>query len=200
MKFQGAPRRDTFTRWASEWLERDRNGTTEGGDRLIEVARLVQGNAEVAVDLRMTGRELERPSVRVDRLGSAARFLEEIRQIVVRLGMVGLQIDRAAKAGNRVFPSPRSPVSFTQVSMRRDGGGVDLDRPADQVDRNVGVARLTGQDAQQVQRIGMIRNLGQDLAIDTLRLGQSAGPRPFESGSGRACPTMSSSVMTRQVQ
>ena len=59
--------------------------------------------------------------------------------------------------------------------MIRGDGGVDADRPADQLDRDVRVARLAGEEAQPVPCTGLVGEMGQDLAIDLLGLGQSAG-------------------------
>ena len=80
-----------------------------------------------------------------------------------------------AEPGDRRVPLPCSAVSLTQSAVVLGDAGVDGDRPADQVDRRSQVAGLTGQDAQQMERIGMVGDLGQDLAIDRLRLGQPAG-------------------------
>ena len=91
------------------------------------------------------------------------------------LGTAGLQLDRAAETGNRPVPMPRPAVRLTQIAVILGHGGVDRDRAADQVDRRGRVARLAGQGAQQMERIGMIGKLGQDLAIDPFRLGQSTG-------------------------
>ena len=69
-------------------LELDR--PAEGGDRLVEPARRVQGDAQVVVGLGMIGLERDRTAVGGDRLVEPAGLVQGDAQVVVRLGIIGL--------------------------------------------------------------------------------------------------------------
>ena len=83
--------------------------------------------------------------------------------------MIGRQTDRAAEAGDRLVALPRYPVKLAQIAVILRDGGVDGNRSADQLDRHAGLAVEMSQDAQHVQRVGLVGALGHDLATDLLR-------------------------------
>ena len=76
--------------------------------------------------------------------------------------------------GDRAVPMSRPRVSLTQVVVILGDCGVDGDRPVNQINRGLGLVQLTYQYPEQMQRIGVIWNLVQDLAIEPLRLGPAA--------------------------
>ena len=146
-----------------------------GGDRLVEPALLRQGIAQEVVAIVMIGLELERTTEGVDRLVGPAHLGERKAEVVVGRGQPGLQFDRAAKADDRPFPLSRAPVTLTQIRVIPANGRVNANRPADQIDRNFQVARLAGHQSQRLQPPRLIGRLAQNLAKDSLGLGQSAG-------------------------
>ena len=102
---------------------------------------------------------------------------ERIAQVAVGVGQAGLQFDRAAETGDRFVPAapPGGRIS-PQIAVILGDVGVDaIARPISSIAAS-GAARLARQDTQQVQRVGMVGTTGQDLAIESLGLGQPAGP------------------------
>ena len=65
----------------------------------------------------------------------------------------------------------RLPQRFSEIDPWLGMAGKNLDRPPDQIDRGLNVASLQFDDPQQMQRPRMVRQLGQDAAIPSLRLG-----------------------------
>ena len=147
----------------------------EKRQRLVEPPLYSQGVAQIGVGPRMIGLEPEQPAVGGDGLIGPAGFVQGDAEVVQGLGVVSSQFQRAAETADGPVPLPRPPVGLPQVMVILRGLGVDGDRPADQLDRHVRATHLASERAEQVQCVGMIRNLGQDLAIDSLGLGQAAG-------------------------
>ena len=59
--------------------------------------------------------------------------------------------------------------------MKDGRTAVEPDRPADILDGHLVAAQLVGDQAQKVQRIGLIGLPGQNLPVHLLRLGQATG-------------------------
>ena len=129
----------------------------------------------MVVGLGMIGLELDRPAMSLDRFVGPADLEEGDAQVVVSRGQAGRQLDRAAETGDGPFPLAGSPADLAQITVKLDDGRVDADRPADQLDRDLQAARLAGAQAHPVPCTGLVGVKGQDLAIDSLGLGQPAG-------------------------
>ena len=134
----------------------ERDGPLVGGDRLVEPPLSIQGVAQVRVGPGMVGLELDGAVVGGDGFLGPARQGKRDTEGVVGLGVVRPQLDRAAQAGDRRVPLPRSSVGLAETEVILGHGGADRDGPADQLDRHVRAARLSGQDAQQMECVGMI--------------------------------------------
>jgi hypothetical protein len=71
------------------------------------------------------------------------------------------------------MPGPTTNVG--QIAMINRRPGIDGNRPRDQIDRDIQSPGLAGQNTQQMQRISVTGNLGEDLAVDRFGLSQPPG-------------------------
>ena len=148
-------------------------GAVVGVDRLGEPPLGVQGVAQVRVGPGMVGLQRDGAVVGGDGVPGPTRQGERTPRVLWASASSGLS-SSAAQAGNRRVPLPRPSVGFAEVEVILGHGGADRDGPADQLDCHVRAARLGGEDTQQMECVGMIGGLREDLAIDRFGLGQPA--------------------------
>ena len=102
------------------------------------------------------GPEFDRALEGEDRLVQTSLCPEGLPQKVVCLGMLRVELRHVLEAGDCRVPLPRSPVDLAQVAViGGDRGSMAIARPISSI-ASLAVARLAGQDTQQVQRVGMI--------------------------------------------
>jgi hypothetical protein len=148
-------------------------GLAEGGQRPDLVALEPQGVAQVVVDHGGIGPEPQRLPELGDRGRPFALGLQDQAQIVGGLGVVGLEPQRQLAAAGGPVQLSECPVGFGQIAVEGGRTRVDGDGPADQLDRPRRVALLEGRDAQQVQRVRVIRLAGQDALVTSRSLLQT---------------------------
>ena len=150
------------------------DGTDIGFNRLVEPTPGLQGIAQVVVGHGQIGLKLDGAVVAFNRLVEMPLNPQHAAQIVVGWGIVGFELHDAPETGNRQLPLAGLAVRLTEIAVILGDERVDGNRPADPIDRSAQIARLTREDAEQMQRVGMIGVLRQDQAIHRLRISPSA--------------------------
>jgi hypothetical protein len=98
------------------------------------------------------------------------------------LRIIGLEPDGFAIGGDRFAGKTFIAQYVTEVIVILRDTGIDRDRSLDEINGGIRMTSLMGNDAEQVQRIGVIRLLDQNPAIDFPGIGESA--RLVEGYSG----------------
>jgi hypothetical protein len=145
-----------------------------GVGRRLQPAGLVERAAQVVVRLEGVRAELHGAPEGGDGLLEPPGVLQAQAQVVVVACDVASQGDRLAEAVNRGIPEIEPPVGLRQVGMKRGNRRIDRHGAADQGDRALRVARLIGQNTEQVQRVRMVGTGREDIAINRRRLRQAA--------------------------
>ncbi len=90
------------------------------------------------------------------------------------LDKVRLQFQCPAVAGDRLGNPPQGAIRFPQIIMEGHRTALQPDCPPDVLDGHLVFARLVGNHAEKMKRIGMIRLDGENLPIDLLGRLQAA--------------------------
>jgi hypothetical protein len=94
--------------------------------------------------------------------------MECVAQVVVGRGIFRFEFHGSLEAGHRLVQFSLGPKSVAQVTMERSVASVRFDRPAKILDSQLGLTHLQGDNAQEIQCIGMIRIHCQDLPVNLL--------------------------------
>ena len=143
--------------------------------RRFEVAGQSKGVAKRVVGLGRPGAKCERPARGGHRVGGAAGGGERAAQVDVGLGEGGGERERPLEGGDRLVHTVRRLQRVTQVDVGGREPRVPGERPLDEWDRALGVARLVGEDAEEVEGVGMVGVRQEDPAIELLGLGRPSG-------------------------
>ena len=118
--------------------------------------------------LRRVRLQFQCAAVRVGGLVQLPLDLERIAQVVVCRDVVRLQFQCPAVAADGLVQLALGRQRIAQVGMKDSIGSLQLDRPSDMLGGDRVLAHLAGDDSKQVERIGMIRLGGENLAVDLL--------------------------------
>jgi hypothetical protein len=86
-------------------------------------------------------------------------------EIVVGFGGIGLERERATVNGNGLVQLPLVPQRGAEITVGFGPVGFEGDGPPDQIRGDVMPPDLMGDDAEKVQRLSMIRLLGENLTV-----------------------------------
>ncbi len=122
-----------------------------------------------------SGLSLDRTEKRSGCFFKSSAGPENRAQLPMKLGNIRTSLKNFAVNRDRLVELPLLSQQSGQIPVRFRKVRPAFDRPTDQIDCHVAIAPLTGQRPQQMQRLGMIRLVLQDLAIDSLSRRQLAG-------------------------
>jgi hypothetical protein len=151
------------------------DGLAVAGQRLVVLAHLEQGVAEVVAGLGEM-RAVAQGLLQVrHRLLGPPQLAQGVAHRVVCLGGVGLQAQELLEAGQRLLHPVQGLVGRAEVGVVDVGPGVGGERLADQGDGLLELAPLVGEDAEQVEAVGVVGGDLEDLPVELLGLAQVAG-------------------------
>ena len=109
-----------------------------------------------------------------DRSGeSFDRFIRQ-REVRVGVDVIGIELQRTLVRSDRAIVLLKGTQRFAEVVVERRNARLERDRLLDQPDGVLVMARLMGQNAQQMQRARVARVAGKHVAVDALRFGKPA--------------------------
>jgi hypothetical protein len=115
-----------------------------------------------------------------------ALLVQRAGEIAVRHPIIGLQRDRQSVSVRRVGEPGRRQEGIAEVEMRLRQVMQFRQRPLDQIDRRFDLSALICDDAQKMQRLGMLRVFRQRVAIERLRTPEPSRLMVSEAGIDRA--------------
>ena len=112
--------------------------------------------------LGVIGLERDRAAVGFDRIRGVAAVFEGAAEAVMRRREVGIDVERTAIAGDGGLGLAAVPEHRAEVGVIRGRGAAAGDRLADQAGGGGAVAARVGDEAEVVQRLGVVGLGGQD--------------------------------------
>jgi hypothetical protein len=76
---------------------------------------------------------------------------------------------------DRLVPAPRQPANFAEIDAEERHARRELDRTRYPIDGLAELARLVGDETEEMERFGLIGMCRKDLAAARLRLDQAPG-------------------------
>jgi hypothetical protein len=86
-----------------------------------------------------------------------------------------LERERMAGMGDRLVGAAREPAHLAEIDAKKRHPGRELDRAAHPIDRLAGLARLVGDETQEVEGVGVVGLRREDLAALRFGFHQLAG-------------------------
>jgi hypothetical protein len=149
-------------------VERDRLPIM--ADRLIGAALGEDCIAEAVVGFGIVGAQLERMPKLPFRLCGLALVRQRIAKIVIGIGKVGIETDCPPVMGLGLAQATERRQRGSNIAMVARGAIVLRERLADQVDGQLVVPARVGDDAEQVQAVGVAWIDRKDLPVQALGL------------------------------
>ena len=148
--------------------------------RVLELTQLGQRGAQIEMRLVHVG--VEPNGVTIARHGklSLALVAQRVGQVKMGIDVVGLDGDGGAVGSDRCVVLARAPERDAEVVPVFSHDRIERNRPADQLDRFHVPLLVVSDQAQQLQGVGVVGSLGQDLGVDPLGLGETAGAMMFK--------------------
>ena len=134
--------------------------------RGVEPAERLEQRTLVVVRLGEPGLQREGSVVGVGGVIELARILVGIAEVVQNLGIVGLYLQRRFIGGDGVAVAAQAAQRVAEIAVIIGIGRVRGDGFRDQFDRHLVLARLMGDDAQEMIGIRMVRSDGEDAFVD----------------------------------
>ena len=153
--------------------ERVPGGDLAGGRSGARVDAQGKGGArgrDPRVDVGKTGPQLRRVLEARDRAVEGAVLVKEPAERVQGIHGVGVDRDRPQERVDRRDRVAASPQGLTEVGMTRRVARGERGRALESRDRLVQAAALHGEDAEKKERLRMVGNTREDLAVKPLRL------------------------------
>ena len=145
------------------------------GDRLFGLAFLLQRHAEVIVEIRVAWIDFQGLPVRGYGFVEAALGPPRDAQVVMSHRESRVNLERGAKRGDGFVKLALSQKSVAEIELVVRTRGIGRDRLANQIRCQVVASGLIGNDAEQMQRVGMIWLHREDLPVESLGVRQAAG-------------------------
>ena len=145
------------------------------GDRLFGLAFLLQRHAEVIVEIRVVRIDFQGLPVRGHGFVEAALGPPRDAKIVMSHRESRVELERCAKRGDGFIKMALSHESVAEIELVVRTRGIGRDCLANQIRCHVVAAGLIGNDAEQMQRVGMIWLRREDLPVESLGVRQAAG-------------------------
>ena len=105
----------------------------------------------------------------------ASVLVIRIAQIKVRLQQIRLKLDGSLIADNRIIEPARFAVHVPQAAIIKRGVRLRPDRLLDQIQRRCMISFLMGNTTQQVQRIGVLGGVFENVFVNRFGPRQIAG-------------------------
>ena len=134
------------------------------------------------MEARIFRLEMRRLAEAGNRLVDLARFLEERAEIIQCFGPLRTKCYGTLQVLDRFLAPAGVHQGQRDIELIIGRRWIDGDRFGNQFDRFFMIALLVRQDAEQIQSIGVIRLLGEDLVVKRLGFGQSPGAMVFDGG------------------
>ena len=157
-------------------------GFLVGGDGVADEGFGHQGCAEIVVGFGEVGLERDGFAVEFDGFVHVAAFLEDHAEVVVGVGEVGLERDGLAVGFFGQVELVEGAAGFAEVVVIAGEGGVGSDSEGDEFDGFVMVVVLLGDDAEQVEGVGVVGFELENFVVDGLSLVEAAGGVVVEGG------------------
>ena len=143
------------------------------GDRVsLESQRI----AQIVVSGREIGTQADRGSEVVDGLFHGTQVDQRRTEIAVVLGMIRLKRQRRPVSRHRASDLSQCPVCLGEGGVEGRVVGPDGDRPAHERHRSARVPSLEREEAQKVQRVGIVGFLSESRLITARGLVEPALP------------------------
>ena len=160
--------------WASARLGSSCSGLAEVGHGAVEVAAQAQGVAQVVAGHGEVRLEPQRLAELGDGLLGPALGEQTRPRLLAASAIVRLEPQGGAAAVGGAVELAQAAVGFGQVGVVGGLAGVAGDGPADQLGGAAVVALLQGDDAEQVQGVGVLGLGCQDVAVQPGRFLEAA--------------------------
>ena len=138
------------------------------GDCFVQLPQVLQRDTQVLVRLGVVRLQFRGPAEADDRFLRLSLVLQRKAQVIVRLGIVRLQFHCTVETCDRLGDLAQGTIRFPQVAMEGRRGPVQSDGTSYALHGRLVLARLMGDHAQKMHRIGLIRIEREDLPINLL--------------------------------
>lgn len=139
-------------------------------DRLLHSAEVAEGVAEVVVGFGIAGPPREGAPKLPLCLVKLALLLERVAEIVVGFHMIGIEPYGSPVMRLCLAHATESVESGAEIAVEIRDAIIAREGLADQVDRGLVVPRFMGDDAEEMQAIGVVRISRKDLPVNALGL------------------------------
>jgi hypothetical protein len=151
-----------------------RDGPVVARDRIRDASEFLQGDAPVVPGIRAPRIDRDHPVETRDRVREALQARQRIAARVIGVGEIRLQGDGVVAVGQGLVRSLQRHQHGGQIGMSFGRSRVDQQGPPERLCRSLGVAALVFGQAEQLQRIEMVRAFFQDPPVGGLRIGKQA--------------------------
>ncbi len=125
--------------------------------------------------LGVLGKQVDRPGVFGDGLVQLAAHDVKVGQIVVGFGVIGFVADGVGKKSEGFIEDSLLQEQACQVPLGDGKFGPGGDCLTDEIDGSGSLPGLAGQDAEEVEGVGLLGILLKNLAVNLFRIGKSPG-------------------------
>jgi len=142
------------------------------GHGFIEPTCLPEGDAQMIVGFQKVRLELDRAAIRGHGFDELASVPERVAQMVVGLREIRFDLERGAARQHGFIEPAQRAAGFAEVGM---SGGVVWAEPnglPNPLHCEVMTSDLVSNDAEEVQRVGVVWVRCQDLPVERFRFGQ----------------------------
>lgn len=147
---------------------------------LFEAALLAEHDGEIVVRVRIIGAQRQRALERRPRLVPPALLVQRMAEPMKRRGILRGERHGLAAVLDRLVVTADRLIGHGDVGVKIRQLRIECDRPADQLDRGRVPAGLVGDDAEEMQAVGVVRIDIEHLPVEPLRLGELPGLMPAE--------------------
>ena len=143
--------------------------------RLLQPALGQQRVPQIVMDIRVVGCDGESLAIRLYGFLQPASILERVAQVIVSLEKIRLQFERPAVRRDRFIEPAQGPICSPEIRVGRIIGRVKDDGLFNQIHRPLMLSTLARNDAEILQRRGMLWLHREDLPVKALGVRQPSG-------------------------
>src|SRR5262249_25135093 len=154
-------------------LERKRLPILRGS--LVPAAEAGEGDAEITVHLRLSGRQRERPLIARHGLAEAALLQTDVGEHEMSGGVFRAQVCRLHEVSGGIVVAAERSQHLRQVEMAVGIAAVAREGLADEIERGVVATDPECDHAKEMERVDVIAIEGQHVTAEPLGLGDLAG-------------------------
>ena len=163
-------------KWSSAAPGCEGDPTPVAGDGFLQIAGNLENTAEIDVSFHNARVNANGSAETINGLGRLAALFVDVSQVDVGFGMFGVKYDRLRREGGEGFVvTGQVAEKLAKVAVIIGFIGSDLHGLADVSYGFIEAAPLPEHDAQEMKHIGIVGDLGEDLAITLFRLNHASG-------------------------